>query len=324
MSNKNKKAKRKQAKKNKYLQRYQSEETPIDPLIKTQEEASVSETSGEDNAMVSQPDAQTTAKPKRKPISKQLRFEVFKRDKFTCQYCGRSAPDIILNVDHITPVSQDGTNDIMNLITSCFDCNNGKRAKLLSDDTIIKKQQSQLEALQERKEQIEMIFEWKKGLLKIDDQITNQLSNYWSELVTGYSLNDNGQKNLKKLSRKYELDEIMTAMKIASEQYLIVENGAITHKSVENAWGKIPGICYNRKLERDNPDLARLFYIRRIMQYKFQYVNDNEAINLLKKAHRLGATLESLEDHVRSARNWTEWHEGIENFIDRKGGENDG
>jgi 5-methylcytosine-specific restriction endonuclease McrA len=322
--NKNKKAKRRQAQKNKYLQGHQGREIPIEPLIKTQAEASVSETTGEDNTIVSKPDAQTTVKSKRISISKQLRFEVFKRDKFTCQYCGRSAPDVILNVDHIIPVSQGGTNDIMNLITSCFDCNNGKRAKLLSDDTIIKKQQSQLEALQERKEQIEMIFEWKKGLLKIDDQITNQLSDYWSELATGYSLNDNGKASLKKLSRKYELDEIMTAMKIASEQYMIIENGTITRESVENAWKKIPGICYNRKLEKDNPDLARLYYIRRIMQNKFRYVNDNEAINLLKKAHRLGATLESLEDHVRSVRNWSEWHEAIEEFIDRNSGENNG
>jgi 5-methylcytosine-specific restriction endonuclease McrA len=29
----------------------------------------------------------------RKALSKKLRFEVFKRDNFTCQYCGRAAPD---------------------------------------------------------------------------------------------------------------------------------------------------------------------------------------------------------------------------------------
>jgi len=32
----------------------------------------------------------------RKTISKKIRFEVFKRDSFTCQYCGKSAPEIIL------------------------------------------------------------------------------------------------------------------------------------------------------------------------------------------------------------------------------------
>lgn len=57
----------------------------------------------------------------RQSISKKLRFEVFKRDKFTCQYCGKSAPEVVLHVDHIHPVSEGGETEIINLITSCFD-----------------------------------------------------------------------------------------------------------------------------------------------------------------------------------------------------------
>ena len=66
---------------------------------------------------------------KRKNLSKSVRFEVFKRDSFKCQYCGKSAPDVVLEVDHIIPVSKGGDNDISNLITACFDCNRGKRDK---------------------------------------------------------------------------------------------------------------------------------------------------------------------------------------------------
>lgn len=33
---------------------------------------------------------------KRKPLSKRIRFEVFKRDSFTCQFCGRTPPEVIL------------------------------------------------------------------------------------------------------------------------------------------------------------------------------------------------------------------------------------
>ena len=39
----------------------------------------------------------------RKGLSKKIRFEVFKRDQFTCQYCGKQAPNVVLEVDHITP-----------------------------------------------------------------------------------------------------------------------------------------------------------------------------------------------------------------------------
>lgn len=67
----------------------------------------------------------------RKAMSKKLRFDVFKRDDFTCAYCGSTPPKVILQVDHIHPVSQGGSNDIDNLITSCQPCNIGKGATSL-------------------------------------------------------------------------------------------------------------------------------------------------------------------------------------------------
>jgi len=69
---------------------------------------------------------------KRKPLSKKVRFDVFKRDSFICQYCGGTPPAIVLEVDHITPVSKGGENIADNLITACFDCNRGKGAEELS------------------------------------------------------------------------------------------------------------------------------------------------------------------------------------------------
>jgi hypothetical protein len=68
----------------------------------------------------------------RKPIGKKVRFDVFKRDDFTCAYCGSTPPSVILQVDHIHPVSQGGTNSINNLITSCQPCNIGKGATSLN------------------------------------------------------------------------------------------------------------------------------------------------------------------------------------------------
>ena len=79
----------------------------------------------------------------RKPISKRTRFEVFKRDGFKCNYCGRSAPDVILEVDHMNPIDNDGTNDLFNLTTSCFDCNRGKSKIKLSDTSLVEKQRVQ-------------------------------------------------------------------------------------------------------------------------------------------------------------------------------------
>lgn len=62
----------------------------------------------------------------RKQISTRTRFEIFKRDRFACQYCGRTPPTVILHVDHIEAVCNGGGNDPLNLITSCDQCNQGK------------------------------------------------------------------------------------------------------------------------------------------------------------------------------------------------------
>lgn len=68
-------------------------------------------------------------------LSKSRRFEIFKRDGFTCQYCGRRPDDgmTVLEVDHIHPRAEGGTDDELNLITACKECNAGKRAKLLTE-----------------------------------------------------------------------------------------------------------------------------------------------------------------------------------------------
>lgn len=62
----------------------------------------------------------------RKAVSTRRRFEIFKRDGFTCMYCGGKPPAVVLHVDHIVPVCKGGTNGTENLVTSCAKCNLGK------------------------------------------------------------------------------------------------------------------------------------------------------------------------------------------------------
>jgi hypothetical protein len=66
-------------------------------------------------------------------ISVRTRFEVFKRDEFTCQYCGKKSPDVVLEVDHIVPRCDGGSDDSINLRTSCWDCNRGKSGTPLNE-----------------------------------------------------------------------------------------------------------------------------------------------------------------------------------------------
>ena len=146
----------------------------------------------------------------RKPLSKKIRFEVFKRDKFTCQYCGRMSPDVILEVDHIEPVAEGGDNEITNLITSCRDCNRGKGKTRILDSKAISFQQEALKDLAEKKEQLEMIAEWKKELLDYDNMAVNMLTEYFEQL-TGCDVNDNGRKEIGIWLKRFSADKIMEA-----------------------------------------------------------------------------------------------------------------
>ena len=67
-----------------------------------------------------------------------LRFEIFKRDNFTCQYCGRNVKEdgVKLHCDHILPNKKGGLFVADNLITACEECNLGKRDVLLHERKI--------------------------------------------------------------------------------------------------------------------------------------------------------------------------------------------
>lgn len=64
-------------------------------------------------------------------ISPTLRFEVFKKYNFTCQYCGRKSPDVILELDHVVPKVEGGDDREENLTCSCWECNRGKGGRHL-------------------------------------------------------------------------------------------------------------------------------------------------------------------------------------------------
>jgi hypothetical protein len=65
------------------------------------------------------------------PIGESLRFEILRRDRI-CQLCGATNEDDRLEVDHIVPRSEGGTNEETNLQVLCARCNRGKSNR---DDT---------------------------------------------------------------------------------------------------------------------------------------------------------------------------------------------
>jgi HNH endonuclease len=65
------------------------------------------------------------------------RFQVLRRFKFKCVYCGRTPPEVALEVDHRVPRGANGSDDDDNLVAACRDCNRGKGLQLDDDDSEI-------------------------------------------------------------------------------------------------------------------------------------------------------------------------------------------
>lgn len=123
---------------------------------------------------------------KRIGLSKKLRFSIFERDKFICQYCGKSPDthDVTLQVDHVVSVKDGGDNEVGNLVTSCFDCNSGKGAK-----TVIKYKQTpedikaQLEMARERLEQVRAMIDAKNKIKNIEKEIVAHKVKEFEDLI---------------------------------------------------------------------------------------------------------------------------------------------
>ncbi|MDC7301570.1 HNH endonuclease [Agathobacter ruminis] len=79
------------------------------------------------------------AKEQRALMTTKLRNYIKQRDKFTCCQCGNSVneePNLLLEIDHIIPVSKGGLTIEDNLQTLCWKCNRSKGAKILLDDEL--------------------------------------------------------------------------------------------------------------------------------------------------------------------------------------------
>lgn len=66
-----------------------------------------------------------------RPRVKLTRREIFRRDNYTCQYCGKRAAS--LTVDHVLPRHLGGKETWTNLVTACSACNHHKGGHTLDE-----------------------------------------------------------------------------------------------------------------------------------------------------------------------------------------------
>jgi hypothetical protein len=253
----------------------------------------------------------------RVPLSKRLRFEVFKRDKFTCQYCGAKAPEVVLHCDHVKPVAESGGNDILNLITSCSSCNGGKGAVPLSRSAELGKQRDALADLEERRQQIEMMLEWRDELHGFSDRIVDEIERRVKGR-TGFGFNENGRHHVHGWVRRFSAEEVMNAFDAALDAYLRWSGDEPDRQSWNKAFYKVPGVISISRQESVKPYLRQLFYIQGILRNRSKAPRLNR-IEYLEHLHLCGASLEELQRSAARAEDFLEFEAIYDAWLARIG-----
>lgn len=173
-------------------------------------------------------------KPTRKAISKKTRFEVFKRDNFTCQYCSAKPPKVPLEIDHLLPVCKNGTNHIDNLITACFDCNRGKAGNELTSipQTVLEKSEGKKLALQQYKE-YQKLLSLEKAQIDLD---INSVEQVYSTIFQDWEFTDKFRISVKKFILNLGVEIVIEAMETACNR-MYNEDKALSY---------FCGICWNK------------------------------------------------------------------------------
>lgn len=251
---------------------------------------------------------------KRRAISKTVRFEVFKRDAFTCQYCGAKAPDVILQLDHVRPVAEGGDDDPLNLVTACRDCNAGKGARTLDDKSSLNAQRAQLDELQERREQLDMMVSWRHGLSRLEADTVAQVEAFIGE-KGGFGLSESGKSDVKKWLKKHKVSDVLAAVDEAFTAYIEYLNDEPTSESFEKAFSKIGAFLTIQKQEKEKPYIRRLLYIQGILRKRCRHARMH-CIDALEEFVLDGAHLDELERIAKSVDTWEEFCEFAEDVVD--------
>jgi len=64
------------------------------------------------------------------------RYNIYLRDRFTCQYCSKQFKEKQLTFDHVLPISKGGKTSWDNIVTACHPCNSKKGNKIIKPKTV--------------------------------------------------------------------------------------------------------------------------------------------------------------------------------------------
>lgn len=179
-------------------------------------------------------------------MQQKLRFEVFKKNSFTCHYCGNKPPRVILEVDHIIPRIEGGLDEIENLVTACFKCNRGKGKRMLTE--LSPELQKNADLLKEKKEQLEAFYKYQQEIDSLSKEAVEIVDSYWLEVSDGkYHLRGPERSTIKRFLRSFSIEEIKEAIDLSTRI-----------RGSEARFRYLCGILHNKRLQNEDPEVYEL------------------------------------------------------------------
>jgi len=239
-------------------------------------------------------------------VPPKLRFEVLKRDAFTCKYCGANGNDVLLHVDHIIPVVEGGTNDIINLTTACQPCNAGKGGIKLDDQEMVRQSMSEAQERQARTQQAQEMTKWVLDLNGKNPECEAAVSTFCQ--LFDVTLHPPGVKIINKLIIKYGLRETLDAI-TAAQRYS--DPGV--------ALEKLPSIAKYKRQAIDNPNLAKAWHVANIVKTTivgnpWRKRGAVEAIEFFLERSKDEPTAVEVARFIQESDDFKEWDDIIEKF----------
>lgn len=186
-------------------------------------------------------------------VSKRLRTEILRRDNHACRYCGGTAPDVRLTIDHVLPIALGGTDDATNLVAACADCNAGKSASAPGQPLVEQVSQDHINwAMAVRQAASQAVEQAAARDLYVDT-----FNNVWNSLTYGYVQKytyprpDDWEKSIGTFyARQMPMELLADAATIA------VNNGWLSRDRV---WRYFLGVAWNKLSEIEAAAKAIMF-----------------------------------------------------------------
>lgn len=251
-------------------------------------------------------------------IPKKLRFEVFKRDSFTCIYCGRRPPEVVLHADHRIPEAGGGETTILNLVTSCLDCNLGKGATPLDDHAFVAKHHDNAAEMQERREQLQMIADWYHELSQHHDDLQQAINDFFNQRVPGRGIAQSPLQKIARFAEKHQaVDCVFDAIAdLAAENVSFEEPGKATKDCAEYIISRLELVARNKLalkglplVQKEEGQARYLFGILRNKSRMGELPHSVRFYEIVNGILASGHTIAELTHAAKESRGFKHWHQ---------------